>query len=68
MFFVGVLPLSLPARVISKVGLYDKVSFLIVECFTSANYFYSPSSAQNSIIEFETQIVIKLNFQNISYI
>jgi large-conductance mechanosensitive channel len=33
-----------------------------------ANIFYSLSSAQNSIIEFETQIIIKFNFQSILFL
>jgi hypothetical protein len=34
---------------------------------TSTNHFYSQSSAHNSITEFETQFIIKFNFQSISF-
>jgi hypothetical protein len=34
----------------------------------SAKYFYSLSSTQNSVIELKTQIIIKFNFQSISYV
>jgi hypothetical protein len=35
---------------------------LVHRDITSTNVFYSLSSAQNSVINFETQIVIKFNF------
>jgi hypothetical protein len=34
----------------------------------SKNVFYSLSSAQNSVIEFKTKFVIKINFKSISYV
>jgi hypothetical protein len=38
------------------------------QVIASANVFYSQSSAQNSVIEFKTQLVIKFNFQSISFV
>jgi hypothetical protein len=38
------------------------------QVITSANAFYSPSSAQNSVTEFETQNVIKFYSQSILYV
>jgi hypothetical protein len=39
-----------------------------LKCSTSINAFYCLSSAQNSIIQFKTPIVIKFNFQSISFV
>jgi hypothetical protein len=44
------------------------MSFLIDECSLPQIIFYFQSSAQNSVIEFKTQIIIKFNFQSISYV
>jgi hypothetical protein len=41
---------------------------LVHQDIAYANIFYSVSSAQNSVIEFQTQIVIKFSFQNISFV
>jgi hypothetical protein len=38
------------------------------EVIVSVNVFYSPSSAQNSVIEFKTHFVINFNFQSISFV
>jgi hypothetical protein len=41
---------------------------LVHRVIASANMFYSLSSAKNSVIEFETKIVINFNFQSISVV
>jgi hypothetical protein len=38
------------------------------EVIVFINVFYSLSSAQNSVIEFETYFVINFNFQSISFV
>jgi hypothetical protein len=38
------------------------------QVIASANRFYPQSSAQNFVIKFKTQIIIKFNFQSISLV
>jgi hypothetical protein len=70
MLFVGVLPLSffqhepfLRSASLGQGAILDRRMFPLPQ-----KYFHPLSSAQNSVIEFKTQIVIKFNLQSISYV